>query len=513
LQDDGRGGRVDLRLPAPPIPLRRAQPLFSFCAREPFAFSRDGQRRAFFQPPDESERDRSRLGRRAIQTRRHADDHPAETIVVALQPLDDADDAVDAVGFVNDLDRVEGSRQRACRIADRETDTPRADVDAENPHAQMVQFRALPRRAFIVFAAAVPPVFAVCAAVFAVFAAAQPPTDRLQALQREADRLAADERTLLGDVRKLEVERQLRATQVKQIDADMASVQMELDATAERLAALDHLAHAAQPELRARLVEIYKLGGPRYARLLLATADVRRIGQAARTVGALAEIDRQRVAAYQRTLDDLKAAQATLADRSVRLAALRTEAERAQAAAARAAQARNSLVGDIDRRRDLNAQLAGELQTAQQKLQIAVRDMPATGAPAAPMRTVQGQLEWPADGAVRARFAQGGAIQSNGIVITTAEGAAAVAVHDGTVAFAGPFTGFGNLVILDHGAQTFSLYGDLLDIAVKKGDRIDRGRRVGTVGPTPTGTAGLYFELRVDGRPVDPLQWLKKRPL
>jgi septal ring factor EnvC (AmiA/AmiB activator) len=512
LQDNGRRSRVDLRLPAPPIPICRAQPLFSFRAREPFAFSRDRQRRACFQPPDESERDRSGIGRRAIQTPRDADDDGAETVVVALQPLDDADDAVDAVGFVDDLDRVEGTRQRACRIADRETDTPRADVDAENPHAQMVQFRALPRRAFIVFAASVP-VFALFTAVFAVLAAAQQPTDRLQALQREADRLAAEERTLLGDVRKLEIERQLRATQVRQIDAGMASVQMELDSTAERIAALDQSARAAQPELRARLVEIYKLGGARYVRLLLATADVRRIGQAARTVGALAEIDRQRVAAYQRTLDDLKAAQSTLSDRSARLAALRTDAERAQAAAARAAQARNSLVGDIDRRRDLNAQLAGELQTAQQKLQIAVRDMPATGASTAPMRAVQGQLEWPADGAVRARFAQGGAIQSNGIVITTAEGAAAVAVHDGTVAFAGPFTGFGNLVILDHGAQTFSLYGDLLDIAVRKGDRIDRGRRVGTVGPTPTGTAGLYFELRVDGRPVDPLQWLKKRPL
>ena len=66
-------------------------------------------------------------------------------------------------------------------------------------------------------------------------------------------------------------------------------------------------------------------------------------------------------------------------------------------------------------------------------------------------------------------------------------------------------------MILDHGAQTFSLYGDLLDIAVKKGARVERGQPVGTVGPTPSGAAGLYFELRVDGQPVDPLQWLKKR--
>jgi septal ring factor EnvC (AmiA/AmiB activator) len=55
------------------------------------------------------------------------------------------------------------------------------------------------------------------------------------------------------------------------------------------------------------------------------------------------------------------------------------------------------------------------------------------------------------------------------------------------------------------------LYGDLLEIAVAKGARVDRGQRLGSVGPTPAGPAGLYFELRVDGHAVDPLQWLKKR--
>ncbi len=66
-------------------------------------------------------------------------------------------------------------------------------------------------------------------------------------------------------------------------------------------------------------------------------------------------------------------------------------------------------------------------------------------------------------------------------------------------------------MILDHGAQTFSLYGNLLDIAVHAGARVDRGQPVGSVGTRRSpGAAGLYFELRIDGRPVDPLQWLKK---
>ena len=64
---------------------------------------------------------------------------------------------------------------------------------------------------------------------------------------------------------------------------------------------------------------------------------------------------------------------------------------------------------------------------------------------------------------------------------------------------------------VDHGAQAFSLYGNLLDIAVKKGANVEAGQALGTVGATLTGPAGLYFELRVDGQPVDPLQWFKKK--
>ena len=100
----------------------------------------------------------------------------------------------------------------------------------------------------------------------------------------------------------------------------------------------------------------------------------------------------------------------------------------------------------------------------------------------------------------------------NGIDIAAPPGTPVTAVHDGTVAFAGPFEGFGHLVILDHGNKSFSLYGYLDAVGVSRGAQVERGRSLGTVGTSPTGTNLLYFELRVDGHAVDPLQWLKDRP-
>jgi septal ring factor EnvC (AmiA/AmiB activator) len=117
-------------------------------------------------------------------------------------------------------------------------------------------------------------------------------------------------------------------------------------------------------------------------------------------------------------------------------------------------------------------------------------------------------------GALRQGFGSAGRpgrTPSNGLDLAATEGAPVHAVHDGSVTFADAFVGFGRLVILDHGAQAFSLYGNLDQLAVTRGARVARGEPLGTVGVSATGAAGLYFELRIDGRPVDPVEWLKKR--
>ena len=154
--------------------------------------------------------------------------------------------------------------------------------------------------------------------------------ERLQSLQREADRLASEEKTLLNDLRKLELERQIKTEELKELDTESQKIQSELTATTERMDGLAKSEAAERPELRARLVEIYKLGEARYLRLLLSTPDVRRIGQASRTVAALAKMDRDRVVSHQRTLDQLKSARATLQERQKKLASVRAGAEKAK---------------------------------------------------------------------------------------------------------------------------------------------------------------------------------------
>jgi septal ring factor EnvC (AmiA/AmiB activator) len=132
-----------------------------------------------------------------------------------------------------------------------------------------------------------------------------------------------------------------------------------------------------------------------------------------------------------------------------------------------------------------------------------------------PVAPVRGALEWPVPGRIVGRFGQPGAVAGSvrsGIDLAAPLGSGVRAVHDGVVDYAEGFTGLGTLVILNHGSNTFSLYGYLDEAIVKRGDTVHAGDEVGRVGRPPVGTqSALYFELRVDGRLVDPVEWLKPR--
>lgn len=343
---------------------------------------------------------------------------------------------------------------------------------------------------------------------------------RIQELQREADALASRERTLLEELRRLEVERDLKTEELEQATRDVETITSQLQDAETRIATLEQTSSAQRPALEARLVEMYKLGNAGYLKLFLSIDDLRNLGRAYRFVSTLERFDRTRVAEHERTLKDLTSARATLEQQRATMVAKQTEASRSRAAAATAAASRDALIKRIDAQRDLNAQLIGELQTAERKLRDTLAPAGSGRGSAAaqiPLQPFRGDLPWPASGPVVTRFGRQQSARfrtstvRNGIEIAAAGGSAAAAIHEGTVTYAAFFMGFGNLVIVDHGAQVYSLYGNLASIAVQQGTHVARGQAVGTVGKGLNGSTSLYFEMRIDGKPVDPLQWLRKR--
>jgi murein hydrolase activator len=353
----------------------------------------------------------------------------------------------------------------------------------------------------------------------AVEAQAKRAAERIRVLQREADSLVATARTLLAELRKLELDRQIRAQEVAKAQADLELASTELATTETEVSRLNAAIERQRPVIASRLADVYRLGRPGYWRLLLDVDDLQSVGRAYRTMTAIAQLDRARVEEYRDTLKALADTRKTLAARAETAKQTRATAQAARAALDRAVAAQSVRLREIDARRDLNAQLTGELQDAAQKLQASVTGLGTKGGTdvALPLAPFRGDLPWPAAGVVRSAFGKsptsrfGTVLQRNGILIAAAEGTSTRAVHEGRVAYADPFTGFGNLVIVEHGEGDYSIYGHLRSLGVKRGDTVQRLAVLGETGVSPSGTAGLYFELRVDGRAVDPLQWLSKR--
>ncbi len=119
---------------------------------------------------------------------------------------------------------------------------------------------------------------------------------------------------------------------------------------------------------------------------------------------------------------------------------------------------------------------------------------------------------WPADGWISQRMS---AWHPSGIDIAVGTGNPVRAVRAGRVTFAGGYAccGLGYHVVVQHDAGWSSVYGHLSAFAVKEGDRVDQGQRLGSIGATGYASGPhLHFELRLSGVPVDPLSHLPARP-
>jgi murein hydrolase activator len=342
--------------------------------------------------------------------------------------------------------------------------------------------------------------------------------ERIRALQRESERLASEADSLVGELRRLEMARDRRIRDARDAEAAADAARQAVDASFERREALERQRLAQLPDLEAQLVDLYKRGRSRHARLLVGAGSVREFARARRAVAALITISERRLADHQRLLEALRDEHAALEQAAEALEAQETEARLVRAAAERAVSAHVALVRRIETQQAVNTQYVAELEAAYRRLQEELTALPAAGEPppraGAPL--VRRQLRWPAAGPVTGQFGQtagrlGGSAVRNGIELAAPEGTPVLAAHAGIVSYAGPYTGFGTLVVLSHGGSDYSLYGYLGAVSVQAGDQLEAGSELGRVGFAPAGPPALYFELRVDGQPVDPVQWLEPR--
>lgn len=158
------------------------------------------------------------------------------------------------------------------------------------------------------------------------------------------------------------------------------------------------------------------------------------------------------------------------------------------------------------------ARAAREAATAAKRMPASPAARKAAVASAPALRV--GGLGWPVSGSLLASF--GGSLpdgrRSTGVLIGAPAGTQVQAVADGTVVFADWMTGYGMILIIDHGNGYMSLYAHNDGLLREPGERVKRGDAVATVGSSGgQERPALYFELRRNGAPVNPSGWLTRQ--
>jgi len=153
-----------------------------------------------------------------------------------------------------------------------------------------------------------------------------------------------------------------------------------------------------------------------------------------------------------------------------------------------------------------------DLETLLERLTDVLADIPADLGKHLGVARQKGRIPMPVNGPVRHAFGQsrGGGLHWQGWLIAAVAGSEVSAVAYGRVAFADWLRGYDLLIIIDHGEGFMSLYGHNESLLYEAGDWVEPGEIISVVGVRTGNDQGLYFELRKNGKSVDPAAWLAR---
>jgi murein hydrolase activator len=307
----------------------------------------------------------------------------------------------------------------------------------------------------------------------------------------------------------------LRTAELREAQLELQRNQSQLEATGKRVKELEASVEATRPQLAAHARALYKLGELSYLRLLLSVDRPSDFFRGYRFVSALARRDNERMAGFRADLQSLRDTRAELVRRTQEGTALRTQLEGARRGLEAERQRKTALLTSIVEKKETHAAYVEELERAEGQLRRLLEGF-GEGDVTVPISAFRGQLSWPAEGRIRSGFGRHKHPRfdtytvQNGVEIDSPVDSPVRAVYEGTVVFADRFRGYGLMVVVDHGGKHHTLYAHLAEVSVEIGQKLAAADVLGTVGATSVEGPGVYFEMRFQGRPEDPAEWLRK---
>ena len=345
--------------------------------------------------------------------------------------------------------------------------------------------------------------------------------ERISELKESMDESASTRDRITADLQDAEVEISENRIRLKELERERdysTRRKAELDATlAEREAELDEESGELAEQVRAA----YMSGSQERVKLLLNQRDPATLGRLMAYYGYLNEYRGANIEAVTSAIRELAALRSEVAAEEARIADLAKTRYEELTRLNAAQEKRQGLLDKLQQKLSNEGQEVDRL-AAQEKdlsrliaeLTTILSDYPISSED--PFSKHKGRLTWPVAGTLLHDFGQprvSDRLKWNGVVLAASRGREVRAVYHGRVIFADWLAGLGLLVIVDHGESYMTLYGYNETILKNAGDWVAPGDVIATVGDSGgQNQSSLYFELRRGTQPLNPSQWVTRRP-
>ncbi|MFA5493787.1 MAG: peptidoglycan DD-metalloendopeptidase family protein [Porticoccaceae bacterium] len=303
------------------------------------------------------------------------------------------------------------------------------------------------------------------------------------------------------------------------LDAEKAVLDQELAGLDQQRQALEDQRRAQQQRIAREIDAAFRLGRAEPLKLLLNQEHPDQLTRTLKYYRYFVTARSAKIDSYKATIAELAKVEATIAGKQDELADNRLALDAEKAALGQHQQERRKVLAALDRQLGTEQARLAELDTQRKELEAVIARLQEAiqnlAAPASdPFPSLRGKLPWPTTGKVLKGYGSQRAqnLPWKGLLIATAEGSPVTAVHTGRVVFSDYLRGHGLLLIIDHGNNYLSLYAHNQVLLKEIGEWVKSGEKIALAGKSGgLEDSALYFEIRHNGQPQDPKNWLARR--
>lgn len=342
----------------------------------------------------------------------------------------------------------------------------------------------------------------------------------IEQLQKELKNIQGERSNLQKDLQKSETEVGELLKKIERINRDLKDQDKQLNNLHQERKTLEDARRAQQDEIAEQVASAYQLGQQSQIKLLLNQESPEQVTRMLKYHQYFLAARAQKLDNYLATLNQLDELEPKINAKTLELSntqsVLRSQHEQLNQRQSERKQALAKINATLKTKDQELNQLNEERKQLQALLQQVSRTLASVNLPKGneSFSSRKGRLPWPTDGKLIHRYGSqriAGQMQWNGLMILASEGKPVIAVHQGRVVFADYFLGHGLLLIVDHGEGYLSLYAHNQSLYKTTGEWVNAGEPIASVGNSGgRDEAGLYFELRHKGKPIDPGAWLAR---